>query len=284
MKLVLVHGRAQAGKDPIAIQKEWMDALGYGALRANKTIPTATEIVFPFYGNELERLVAHIDAPLAATAKGTDSDVDTDLRGQILEDIAAQIGVSRADIEREFKGQPTRKGPGNWEWVHAILRAMDKIPGVNSASIDQFTRDVYVYLTYPAVRGAIDKIVTDQMSDGPCVVVGHSLGTVVAYNVLLRRSPADGIRRYVTLGSPLGIRGIKRYLDSPVACPSCVGSWFNAYDDRDLVALVPLDTKNFDVHPAIENKSDVMNFTDNRHGIAGYLADPMVAAKILEFL
>ena len=27
-----------------------------------------------------------------------------------------------------------------------------------------------------------------------------------------------------------------------------------------------------------------MNFTDNRHGIAGYLADPAVARKIVELL
>jgi hypothetical protein len=47
---------------------------------------------------------------------------------------------------------------------------------------------------------------------------------------------------------------------------------------------VPLDAKNFDVAPPIENKRDVMNFTDNRHGIAGYLADPVVAAKIVEYL
>jgi len=50
------------------------------------------------------------------------------------------------------------------------------------------------------------------------------------------------------------------------------------------MALLALDARNFDVDPPIENKSDVKNFTDNRHGIAGYLADPVVARKLVEFL
>ena len=77
---------------------------------------------------------------------------------------------------------------------------------------------------------------------------------------------------------------MKRYLETPLRSPACVRDWFNAYDDRDVVALVALDDKAFDVNPRIENKGDVLNFTDNRHGIAGYLADPVVAAKIVEFL
>jgi hypothetical protein len=63
--------------------------------------------------------------------------------------------------------------------------------------------------------------------------------------------------------------------------PPCVGQWFNAYDDRDVVALSPLDARTFNVTPPIENKSDVLNFTDNRHGIEGYLADSVVARQVV---
>ena len=88
----------------------------------------------------------------------------------------------------------------------------------------------------------------------------------------------------MTVGSPLGIRAIKERIAKPLRVPSCVKSWFNAYDDRDVVALVGLDARNFPVTPLIENKSDVKNFTENRHGIAGYLADPIVARNIVELL
>jgi hypothetical protein len=116
------------------------------------------------------------------------------------------------------------------------------------------------------------------------VVLAHSLGTVVGYNVLATRSPIDTYPRLVTVGSPLGINGIKRLIESPLRSPPCVKNWFNAFDPRDIVALQPLDAHNFDVSPPVENKGDVNNFTDNRHGIAGYLADPVVASKICEYL
>jgi hypothetical protein len=286
MRLVMVHGRGQAGKDQMTLRKEWLDALGYGLLRANAHLPEATVVDFPFYGDELERLVTEVGTPLAinANAMGPVSDDDQTLRGEILEEFALAHGVTRADIEREFAGEPVRMGPANWEWVQAILRALDRVPGVNSEAVDLFTRDVYVYLTYPGVRKRIDDLVARAVGDEPCVVLAHSLGTIVAYNVLLNRGAGPSVPRFVTVGSPLGIRAIKRHLDTPVRCPGCVKNWFNAYDDRDVVALVPLDAHGFAVEPPIENKKDVLNFTDNRHGIVGYLADPVVAGKVAEFL
>jgi hypothetical protein len=115
------------------------------------------------------------------------------------------------------------------------------------------------------------------------VVVAHSLGTVVAYNVL-RRDGAElhlKVPLFVTLGSPLAISVVKKAL-RPIAHPRCVGRWFNAMDDRDVVALFPLTADHFEVDPAIENKVDVDNPTQNRHGISGYLGDPEVARRIYE--
>lgn len=286
MKLIMIHGRGQVGKDPAVLKKEWLDALSYGLARAEKTLPPGTTVEFPFYGDTLETLLGQLNTPLAidGAARGTESDVENQLRGEILEDLAAAMGVTQADIAREFAGQPLERGPANWGWVQAILRAVDRVPGVNSAAIDAFTRDVYVYLSYPGVRARIDRVVSAAFTDEPCVVLAHSLGTVVAYNVLLTRAAMPPVTRFITVGSPLGIRGIKRHLATPLRSPTAVGNWFNAYDERDVVALVALDASGFDVTPPIENKSNVLNFTDNRHGIAGYLADPVVAARIAEYL
>jgi hypothetical protein len=59
------------------------------------------------------------------------------------------------------------------------------------------------------------------------------------------------------------------------ANPPNVSRWFNAMDERDVVALYPLTSENFNVDPPIENKTDVDNPTPNRHGISGYLGDPV---------
>jgi hypothetical protein len=48
-----------------------------------------------------------------------------------------------------------------------------------------------------------------------------------------------------------------------------------------MVALVPLNAWTFNVTPPIENKGNVLNFTANRYGIEGYLADSVVARQIV---
>lgn len=286
MRLIFVHGRSQQKKDPGVLKEEWKDALLYGVARADKALPPETEIEFPYYGDRLDGLLRQLEVPLGAEVapRGPTPDTsDSAFRGEVIEDIASSLGLTDADFQRELD-VPTEKGPGNWAWVQAILQAMDRIPGVNSWAIDQFTRDVYAYLTVPAVRGAVDEIVSEVIGTAPSVVVAHSLGSVVAYNVLRQLGSTSVCPRFITVGSPLGIRAIKRHLESPLKVPESVHHWFNAFDDRDVVSLVPLDASNFPVSPPIENKSDVMNFTDNRHGITGYLSDPVVALRVVEYL
>ena len=70
----------------------------------------------------------------------------------------------------------------------------------------------------------------------------------------------------------------------PITHPPNVGSWFNAYDERDLVSLNPLDEKNFPVSPKIQNYGGVKNESDNHHKIGGYLSDPVIATAISEAL
>jgi pimeloyl-ACP methyl ester carboxylesterase len=160
------------------------------------------------------------------------------------------------------------------------------VPGGSSASIALATNDVYQYLRNPGVRDTIESGVRTAFSTvEPTVVVSHSLGTVVAFNLLRRDGVAMGwdIPLLVTVGSPLGVKAIRAAL-SPVEHPPSVRHWYNAMDERDVVALYPLDRAHFDVDPAVENKVDVRNRTSNRHGISGYLDDAVVASRIYDAL
>ena len=47
-----------------------------------------------------------------------------------------------------------------------------------------------------------------------------------------------------------------------------------------MVALVPLDAERFNVTPPIEYKGNVFNFSNNRHGMEGYLVDPVMTQRI----
>lgn len=287
MDLVMVHGRDQQGKDRRELQTQWEAALAKGISNAGLSLPNNVNVVFPFYGDELARMVEELNAPLVTdvTTKGAAQDSrEASFRGELIEELARNAGITDADIQAHYSGQPVQKGPLNWEWVQAILRALDRTP-IGEASIDRFTRDVYVYLTNSSVRKVIDKIVADAITKDPCVIVAHSLGTVVTYNVLRTLGPQTNIKRFVTVGSPLGVNALRRLLVPPaLAMPEGVSGWFNAYDDRDVVALRALDSRAFPITPLIQNKADVKNHTKNRHGIVGYLDDTEVARWICDAL
>lgn len=286
MKLVFVHGRDQQGKKPQALLQEWMGAWQRGIRAADLPMPDIVP-AFPFYGDLLDQLRRQADAAEAneLVARGGEPDPkEAAFRGSIIEEIAKKQHIDRAQIDPFYHDRPQPRGPENWEWVQAILRALDQEPFVSEWTINSFTRDVYLYLMRPAIRKQIDAVVRPHLEEGPCVVVAHSLGTVVAYNVLRTMPAGREFPLFATVGSPLAVTAIKANIERPLQVPTGVKKWFNAMDERDVVALYPLDPENFDVEPPIENKTNVRNDTKNRHGISGYLSDRTVAREILEAL
>lgn len=288
MRLVFVHGRAQEGKDPVKLQQAWEETLAKGLLLAGITFPPGTSVSFPFYGDELDRLVKELDAPLIEDVASKGAAIDSGeavFRAMLANELADNANLTTADIEKELPPGVKEKGPLQWEWVHAILKALDKNKKIGKFVVDQFTRDAYVYLNYPAVATKIHDIVRPAIEGAsPCVVVGHSLGSIVSYRLLSELAGKVEVRAFISVGSPLGLNTVRNTLTRPLAMPTKVGTWRNAYDDRDVVALLPLDSKTWPITPAIENFSEVRNQTDNAHGIEGYLNDKQVAAWVVEGL
>jgi hypothetical protein len=73
---------------------------------------------------------------------------------------------------------------------------------------------------------------------GPVVVLGHSLGSIIAYDVL--RDPASralDVPLFLTVGSPLAVTEVQDLVVRPLEVPSAVAAWRNASDARDVVAL-----------------------------------------------
>lgn len=287
--LVLVHGRAQEHKDPAAVKREWLDALDAGAHHAGRSAALPDDQVrLPYYGQTLWDLVSG-DPEHAAEVivRGTDDGPSAEelfVREALLE-IAERAGITEADVRAVEGAEALERGPLNWRWVRATLMALDKLPNVSAWSVALATRDVYQYLNNVRVRDTIEDGVRRAL-DGTeeSVVVAHSLGTVVAYNLLRRESPARGWRvpLLVTLGSPLAVTTIARTL-RPLSWPEPVGAWLNAFDPQDIVALYPLEPPRFAVD-RIANYGKVDNPTSNQHGISGYLSDARVAATILDAL
>ena len=211
----------------------------------------------------------------------------------VLEEVGKRRGITSEQLVEISGPQILDRGVLNWAWVQALLSALDRhVPYASGATIALFTHDVYQYLKNSSVREAIDEGVAAAFDQSvEAVVVGHSLGTVVAYNLLRMQGHLTNwkVPLFVTLGSPLGVREIQRTLRAfaPVRCPQCVSDWFNALDARDVVALYELTAQSFPLNPAspaINDYAGVRNTTDNRHGIAGYLNDEVVAKRIYQAL
>jgi hypothetical protein len=259
-----------------------------GAEIIGRSLPDSVDVVFPYYGDTLAKYAQEFDVPLTPDINARGGQVDDEFlvfQAELAEALRERSGVTDAQIDAEYDANPKPKGQLNWEWVQAILRALDKYGGgMSQAAIDRFTRDVFLYTTRAGVRDEIDQIVAAAFTDQPAVVIGHSLGSVVAYNVL--RSDRRTLQIplfFVTVGCPLAIRAIRDQF-RPLRFPRPVNAWYNAFDARDVVALYPLDRSNFPVTPDIENFAMVMNRTDNHHGIVGYLDDSSVAKRVISAL
>jgi hypothetical protein len=286
--LVFVHGRSQENKDAGALKEEWMGSLISEFQRLGLDFPLTDEQVrFPYYGQTLFDLVNNAPGRAAEVIVRGElgSMQEEEFTREVLSEVITRVGVTDEQIRAVAGQDVVEKGPLNWKWVQAGLKALDRfVPGASSATIALVTRDVYQYLRNAGVRDVIEEGARKALPKGQeCVVVSHSLGTVVAYNLLRREGRQQGWRvpLLVTLGSPLGVTAIARSL-RPIQHPPTVSSWFNAYDDGDVVALYPLDAERFQVQPTIENYGQVRNPTPNKHGITGYLSDPEVARRICQ--
>ena len=294
MKIVFVHGRSQQHKNPTELAKQWEHALLEGFKRIGEPYAGKLDFTFPYYGDVLFDAVEKASTEnfqelvsKGAQAAGPDAQ-EQEFLWQVIREMAVQNGITEEEIAREATGEVDIKGVQNWPAVLAALRLLDKIKGTGAAMIELITRDVWFYLTKKGIRLKVNQIVDPQIPKGDdCIVVAHSLGTIVAYNLLMNRQPVKNVKAFITLGSPLGIRAIYDRLPSDVSprkAPPAVGQWINLRDARDTVALYEIGKGIFGGEPTVLNDSKIINGSDNRHGIVEYLQDPTVATLIRKFL
>jgi hypothetical protein len=246
------------------------------------------EIDFPFYGDKLDQFKAQANLPtpedIVAKGEGKNKEFEQFMQSALSE-MKTRSAISDKEVIAEMDGGSVEeKGIQNWRWVRAIARVIDhRLTDVSDFTIENWLKDVFLYVSKPAVMGGINKIIEEKLTDEPTIVIGHSLGSVVGYKVLTENLAKMKLVKYITVGCPLGITAISSKFGL-LQNPGGEDGWYNAYDERDIVALNPLDDHYFPTDPAITNYNGVDNFTDNRHGIIGYLNDPKVAQQIAKAL
>ena len=173
---------------------------------------------------------------------------------EFLEKLAERVGVDLAEINEDADA------PSASDYEALDEPNFEAIPlprFIKRRLMKSFVRDVHAYLfnvqhsprageSYQ-VRDYIRSLFVEQLkkdvenNTGPVVVVGHSMGTVIAYDCLKNVQDCPEIDGFLTIGSPLGLSEVQSELGPGFSFndgyPRKVKSWSNYCDRLDPVAL-----------------------------------------------
>lgn len=141
------------------------------------------------------------------------------------------------------------------------------------------------YLTDDSIRARARKAVLDLVDTDTRVIVGHSLGSVVAYECAhLLEHPLPLL---VTVGSPLGLRSIViDRLSPPPSFPPKAAVWLNVANREDIVAAEPDLRPLFARDVPSPSRFDGIWYQEAKdpHRAETYLGRPAIARAIIEAL
>jgi hypothetical protein len=265
--IIFVHGIAQEQLSADLLEKDWLPGLAGGVRTAgfhevadriwrnsSSAHSDRIEARMAFYGDLFlkpdqqsagDGEIVTVEAPTAeALAKVWLEYASTQARNASDRMTAQQeLAELRPDAGVERQGMGGRAGA-------SAIRGLSKLRwfapfGMGTAqrfvnrSLTQFTR----YLEDDAIRQAAQRSVLKLIGPDTKVLIGHSLGSVVAYETTWSADwPHDQpLPLLLTLGSPLGIRNIvyDRLRPQPPTFPPRVRRWVNVAAPDDLVAAVP---------------------------------------------
>ncbi|MGW0477116.1 hypothetical protein [Streptomyces coeruleorubidus] len=169
--------------------------------------------------------------------------------------------------------------------AQAVVAVDHKIGRDTGRRLLRFARQVYRYLHHDIGERIRAEVRTELHRPGPRLVIAHSLGSVIAFDMLTRDDTGpgpDGLTTLVTCGSPLAWPTIRHSLGQDAALQLPDGlQWLNLHAAGDIVAQSGLAA----VAPAVRDEP-VSNGISNPHSALRYvekqpLADLIVKAGAL---
>lgn len=315
--ILLVHGMGQGGQAAADLAAAWEKhlATSYGAAdlpapEADLRLTYYADLVdqtdvsnTATYAQTLTWLIANLmgaGSPIVPVLPSALDGATTRKAGLDLLEIGAWVARelmrsrSRFTLVREgLREDPlltieqvsdTRPSTGRIPSKARILRRVSTLSPSLTRLVVRTLQEVHLYLRDDGFRTAVQDR-AEQTLDGsdPAVVIGHSLGSVVAIDLVLKRRRT--VPCLITLGSPLWMTSIVSQLQQwhSGRAPIRVGTWLNMFDDRDIVGGGhPLRKTWGDTGP-----EDVkIHHGDGPyfHSIGGYLSQPNIATAIHEIL
>lgn len=125
--------------------------------------------------------------------------------------------------------------------VEKLLRSRT-FAGVAQRGLIGDLKQVTAFLSDQNIKDRVLERTAGEVTEETKVVIGHSLGSVVAYEYLTKFAPPQ-VELLITVGSPLGMPNLvfDRLTPTPAdgagAWPGTVARWVNIADKNDAVAL-----------------------------------------------
>ncbi|MEV1023098.1 antibiotic ABC transporter ATP-binding protein [Streptomyces sp. NPDC050264] len=293
-RIAVVHGMSQQYKGPRSLLTSVAPALRDGVTAAVGPAGPALgddDITCAFYGDTFVR-----PGTRATSVPAYDeADIEPGYESQLL----LEWWLEAARIHPEVLG-PDAKSRGAAGYlagrplkrpmVRRALNALTHAPyfaRVAEPLLIFGLKQVHRYFNEPGLRDRIQEAVARAIGPDTRVLVGHSLGSVAAYELLCNETvraahPEWRIPTLVTLGSPLGLRGLifDRLIPAPQrgngVWPSGIQNWTNIADASDIVALVKDLAPRFG--PQIDDH-EIDNGTE-MHSMSRYLTAPVTGRAI----
>jgi hypothetical protein len=311
--LVYVHG---AGVQKRSGQlKEECDKFLFGRVMSNTRVAHYSEVRWPLAGPQgararpgartverrsRERTVRSATKRQKTARAAAAEIVAARLAPGTKDDLAAAARAARAGRQRP--ATVTADAAAAQELTEQLFKRADRVAARSAAPqrmagvgfpdpmfrfvVGAFASDVVDYLYggfAEAMRAPVRAaLLTDPR---PGIVVAHSLGTIITYDVLSEAAFADfDIPLLITLGCPLGIENVQERLRNgkgrPNPTPRAAKAWTNFGDRFDPVALERTLRDEFSPTSFVRDES-VNNPARNNHDLSGYLSIPLVRTAIL---
>jgi hypothetical protein len=140
------------------------------------------------------------------------------------------------------------------------------------------------YLTENDLRAAVQARVAALLDDDTHLVIGHSLGSVVAWEACW--ALGQPLPLLVTLGSPLGLDNVvyPRLRPQPPTWPRLVHRWVNVAHPDDVVAVDPDLGRLFPAPNGLAMESHTPRSKHEHHAAAGYLGEQATGRAVADAL
>ncbi|MFD7515180.1 antibiotic ABC transporter ATP-binding protein [Streptomyces niveus] len=256
-RVVFVHGVGKQYLSEDSLVRDIVPELRGGVRLAGAgadsavVVPAPEDVAVAFYGDLFRPAGTRADDENFQAA-----DVESDLEFELL--MAWWAEAARTDPQVPAPDESGTRGKVGWAAAQGlrlktVRRALDALTGaqflegVRDRVLIGNLKQVVRYLTDPDIRTRAQAAVAAHLTPDTRVVVAHSLGTVLAYEALCAaaaRGEKVNVQMLVTLGSPLGMRGVvlNRLDPAPVdgraVWPRNLRAWTNIADTTDIVAVV----------------------------------------------